>query len=137
MNITRKIKKQKAIEILKQLDIYEPYIDGFIEENNVCFFENFGGFWIYQEPEVEAKLKEIEEKYNCLAYAVTHEFTDFGEMYSFLIVTDYPDEMDHLLYNEGNDHYAFSYVWNKTYEQDSEFGTICVKSFGGGIKRFA
>ena len=43
--------KEKAIEILKQLDIYKPYIDGFREEDKVCFFENFGGFWIDQEPE--------------------------------------------------------------------------------------
>ena len=38
--------KEKAIEILKQLDIYKPYIDGFREEDKVCFFEEFAGFWI-------------------------------------------------------------------------------------------
>lgn len=38
--------KEKAIEILKQMDIYEPYIEGFKQEDKVCFFENFGGFWI-------------------------------------------------------------------------------------------
>ena len=27
--------KEKAIEILKQLDIYKPYIDGFREEDKV------------------------------------------------------------------------------------------------------
>lgn len=137
MNITREIKKQKAIELLKQLNIYEPYIEGFIDENKVCFFERYGGFWVYQEPEIETKMKAIEEKYNCTVYAITHEFTEFGECYSFLIVTDYPEELDHLVCSEGNNHYAFAYVWNKTYEQDSEFGTIGIKSFGGGITRIA
>ena len=33
-------KKEKAIELLKQMDIYTPYIKGFREKNMVCFFEN-------------------------------------------------------------------------------------------------
>ena len=89
-------KKEKAIELMKRLDIYKPYIKGFRESDKVCFFEGFGGFWIDQEPEVYAKMKAIEKKYRCLVYAVTHEFTPFGECYSFLIVSDYPEEWDDL-----------------------------------------
>ena len=29
--------KEKAIEILKQMDIYEPYIEGFKQKDKVCF----------------------------------------------------------------------------------------------------
>ena len=90
-------KKEKAIELMKRLDIYKPYIKGFRESDKVCFFEGFGGFWIDQEPEVYAKMKAIEKKYGCLVYAVTHEFTPFGECYSFLIVSDYPEEWDDLM----------------------------------------
>ncbi len=50
-------KKEKAIEILKRMNIYKPYIKGFEEEDKVCFFEQFGGFWIDQEAEVYAKMK--------------------------------------------------------------------------------
>lgn len=82
-------KKEKAIELLKEMDIYTPYIKGFEEKGLVCFFENYGGFWIDQDPELYAKLKELEKKYSCLVYAVTHEYTEFGECYSFLLVTDY------------------------------------------------
>ena len=32
-------------------------------------------------------------------------------------------------------YYAFAYVWNKDDDFCSEFGTIGLKSFGGGIKR--
>ena len=130
-------KKEKAIELLKKLDIYKPYIQGFRERNQVCFFENYGGFWADQEPELYAKMKEIESKYNCLVYAVTHEYTSFGECYSFLIVTDYPEEWDALLQSEGDRHYAFAYVWNKDDDWCSELGDIMVRSFGGGIKRTA
>ena len=128
-------RKIKAIELLKELDIYEPYIEGFENENQVCFFERFGGYWVYQEPEVLKKMKEIEEKFNCTVYAITHEYTEFGECYSFMLVTRYKYEWDNLLFKDGSTFYAFSYVWNKTYEEFSEFGTIGVRSFGGGITR--
>ena len=128
-------RKIKAIELLKELDIYEPYIEGFEKENNVCFFERFGGYWVYQEPEILKKMKEIEEEFNCTVYAITHEYTEFGECYSFMLVTRYKYEWDNLLFKDGSTFYAFSYVWNKTYEDFSEFGTIGVRSFGGGITR--
>ena len=128
-------RKIKAIELLKELDIYEPYIEGFEQENNVCFFERFGGYWVYQEPEILKKMKEIEEEFNCTVYAITHEYTEFGECYSFMLVTRYKYEWDNLLFKDGSTFYAFSYVWNKTYEDFSEFGTIGVRSFGGGITR--
>ena len=81
MNITIENKKQKALELMKTLDIYKPYVKGFEKDNNVYFFEDFGGFWAYQEPELMAKIKEFEEKHNCLVYAVTHEYLEFGECY--------------------------------------------------------
>ncbi|WP_297931982.1 hypothetical protein [uncultured Coprobacter sp.] len=93
------VKKEKALELLKEMDIYKPYIRGFRESDKVCFFENFGVFWLHQEPEIDRKRQEIEAKYNCLVYAVTHEFTQFGELYDFLIVTDYPEEWDTLIYS--------------------------------------
>lgn len=130
-------KKDKAIQFLKKLDIYTPYIKGFEEKDMVCFFENYGGYWAYQEPELLAKIKEIEKKYNCLVYAITHEYTEFGECYSLLLITDYPEEWDTLLQSEGNSHCAFAYVWNKDDDWCSELGDIMIKSFGGGIKRIA
>ena len=84
MNDKNNAKKEKAIELLKEMDIYAPYIKGFRENDKVCFFERFGGYWADQEPELYEKMKALEKKYNCLVYAITHEFTEFGECYSFL-----------------------------------------------------
>ena len=81
-------KKEKAIELMKRLDIYEPYIAGFRESNKVC-------------------------------------------------VSDYPEEWDDLMNDDGNRHCAYAYVWNKDDEWCSEFGDIIVQSFGGGIRRVA
>lgn len=131
-------KKEKAIELMKKLDIYKPYISGFENSGHVCFFENYGGFWVDQEPLILSKIKELEEKYNCLVYAVTHEMTSIGEMYDFLIVSAYPEEWDDTLLPAGDGTFcAYAYVWNVGDDYCSEFGDIIVHSFGGGIKRIA
>ena len=135
MNTTLEERKIKALELMKKLDIYKPYIKGFEKDNDVCFFEGFGGFWVYQEPEIYEKMKEIEEKYNATCYAITHEFTEVGELYDFLLVTDYKEEWEDLVVKENNTYFAFAYVWNTTDNDLSEFGTICIQSFGGGIRR--
>ena len=109
MNITIENKKQKAIELMQKLDIYKPYIKGFKDKTDVCFFECFGGYWAYQEPELMAKIKEFEEQYNVLVYAVTHEYTEFGECYDFLYVSDYEEEWNEMLYKQGRTFYAYAY----------------------------
>ena len=136
MNTTIEERKTKAIEIMKQLKIYEPYIDGFKNNNDVCFYERFAGFWAWQDKELASKIKELEEEYNCTVYAVTHSYTDFGECYDFLLITDYKEEWQDLLTDcKNNTYYAFSYVWNKDDDWCSEFGDITIQSFGGGIRR--
>lgn len=137
MNTTFDERKQKALELMKKLDIYKPYIDGFNKENEVCYFENFAGFWAWQDEDLMKKVKQIEEKYNCTVYAITHEYTEFVECYDFLLVTDYKEEWEYLLESNRNNHYAFAYVWNKTDNDCSELGTIVVANFGGGIRRIA
>ena len=137
MNISKEQKIEKSIELLKQLNIHKPYINGFKNNstNNVCYFEFYGGYWVYQRKDILEKMLKIENEYNCKVYAITHEILEFGECYDFLIVTDYIEEWDDMLRQDGNEYNAFAYVWNKDCEWCSEFGTIGVKSFGGGLKR--
>ena len=74
-------KKEKAIELMKRLDIYKPYIKGFRESDKVCFFEGFGGFWIDQEPEVYAKMKAIEKKAYAYVWNKDDEWcSEFGDI---------------------------------------------------------
>ena len=136
--MTIQAKNDKAIELMKTLDIYEPYIQGFEQSDKVCFYEMFGGYWVEQEKEIYDKMKQLENKYKCVVYAITHEFTDFGELYDFLIVPDYKSDWKGLLYKQSNNEFiAYAYVWNRTDDLCSEFGSIAVQSFGGGIRRVA
>ena len=137
MNTTKNERKEVALTYLKKLDIYAPYIAGFKKHNDVCYFERFGGFWAFQNPDLINKMHEIEEKHNATCYAITHEYTEFGELYDFLLVTDYKEEWDSLLEKVNNTFYAFAYVWNRDDEYCSEFGSVVLQSFGGGIRRIA
>ena len=128
-------RKEQAIKYLTQLDVYKPYIDGFEKDDQVCVFERFAGFWVYQYPEIESKMKAIEKEYGGTVYAITHELTQFGECYSFLFVSKYKHEWKTLLRSNKNKHQAFAYVWNKADDWCSEFGTVVIKSVGGGITR--
>lgn len=131
--------KEKAIECLEKLDIYKPYINKFKKDGTVTLFERFGGYDITddQEPELLRKIKEFESETGSLVYAVTHEMFYFGECYSFLCVSSYEEDWEFTLEPYPQGAYAWSYVWNKSAEWCSEYGTIAVKSFGGGIARTA
>jgi hypothetical protein len=129
--------KEIAVECLEKLDIYKPYIRKFRSAAGIpCFFENFGGFYADQEPELWKKIKEVESEYGCLVYAITHEFFEFGDCWSMLCVSKDTEEVtDCLLQNTISRFYAFAYVWNATDDYLSEFGDVVVQSFGGGIRR--
>lgn len=135
MNATAQERKVKALEYLKQLGIYTPFVEGFEKQNQVYCFVDYIGFRIDDVPEIAAKIHEIEEEYECTVYAVTHEFTYFGECYDFLIVSKYSEDWSETLHSIGDAHRAFVYVWNVSDDKCSELGFIGLKSFGGGIKR--
>lgn len=128
--------KEVALSAMKSLDIYVPYIKKFEKDGTITLFERFGGYYIGEdnEPELLKKIKAFEAEYGSIVYAVTHTFTQFGELYEFLCISKYEEEWEDTL-EEIKDGYAFAYVWNKTDEWCSEFGHIALKSFGGGIAR--
>ena len=132
-------KRAKALELMKQLDLCEDFVEMFKEKGIVTYFEQHIGYWAFQDEELMAKIKAFEEKWNALVFAVTHEYCEFGECYSFLYIPDQRDEWDDMVQrtDERNVFYAFAYVWNKDYDYDSEFGSILVKTRFGGLRRVA
>jgi hypothetical protein len=132
--------KEIAVQCLEMLDIYKPYIRKFKSKAGTpCFFENYAGFWADQEPELWQKIKEVEEEYGCLVYAITHNILDSADLWSMLCVPKECDGVEDILglinQTNQNEYYAFTYTWNKNYDFFSEFGDIAVRSFGGGVKR--
>ncbi|MBR2448961.1 MAG: hypothetical protein IKB30_02440, partial [Clostridia bacterium] len=64
MKTTKEQRKEKAVELMKQLQIYKPYINDFEKDNLVTYFEKHIGYWAYQNKELDGKIKQLEEKYN-------------------------------------------------------------------------
>ena len=135
---TREEQKALGIKRLTQLNIYKPYIRQFENHDVVTVFENYGGFYATADngfEKLESKIKEWEAETGNLVYAATHEILEFGECYSFLFVSQNSEDEEEKIDQEDNIYYPFVYVWNKDYDFCSEYGSICVKSFGGGLKR--
>ena len=129
--------KEIAIECLKKLDIYKPYIRKFEKEDMPTFFERCAGFYLFNEPVLQDKVKKVQEEYGVLVYAITHEWFEFGECWSFLCCSKSTESMEDCLVDTmyPGTFYAFAYVWNQDDDHLSEFGDIVVKSYGGGIRR--
>lgn len=127
--------KKIAIEHLKALNIYRPYIAEFRKNGTVTMFERFAGYYINEMngyTELESRIKEFERDYEAIVYAVTHEYLEFGECYTFLYVDK--NDPNNLTIDDGL-YYVYAYVWNKTMDYCSEFGTVGLQSTFGGIVR--
>lgn len=146
--LNREKKKKKAIEFMKKLGIYRPYINAFIDHDRITMYEHYAGFYV--DPEfgmdeetyclLKDNMKMLEETYNCLPYAITHEFFEFGECYSILIVCEEDISDGAYLATDIDADYdgnriCYSYTVNRSVPEYSEFGSIGVSSYGGGIRR--
>lgn len=137
MNVSIEIKKAEAINRMKALDLYTPYINEFKKNDKIFLSEMTGGVYEFDDDaDLNAKVKEFEEENNALVYHVIRTMTVFGELYSFLFVSDYKQEWE-IENDYLQDGYTLAYVWNKTDEWCSEFGSIGVKGQFGGIVRTA
>lgn len=135
MNVTRENKKVEAINRMKALDLFAPCIKHFDKYDEVQLSEMTGGLYEFsRDEELTTKVREFEKEHNALVYHVIHTFTQFGELYNFLYVSDHQDEweMDHEDIKDG---YTLAYVWNKDDDWCSEFGTISVRQKFGGLTR--
>ena len=136
MKINKEIKKAEAINRLKAMEIIPEAIRQFDEDDIVNVSENPYGILFWADDEQKELIEEFEKEYNALVYHVIHTYTEFGELYNFLYVSDHNEEWicDHDDLEEG---YAYAYVWNKTDEWCSEIGSIGVRGKFGGIVRTA
>lgn len=133
--VTREKKKEEAIKRMKVLGLFKPCIKAFEKYDELQLTEPTGGLYEFNDnAELNAKIKEFEEEYNALVYHVIHTYTQFGELYNFLYVSDYPEEYEYEM-EELEDGYAIAYVWNKTDEWMSELGGIAVRERFGGLVR--
>jgi hypothetical protein len=133
--VTRENKKVEAIKRMGMLGLFKPCIKSFTKYDEVQLTEPNGGLYEFSDDaELNAKIKEFEEEYNTLVYHVIHTYTQFGELYNFLFVSDYEEEWE-MDIADLKDGYVIAYVWNKSDDWMSEMGSIVVRELFGGLVR--
>lgn len=133
--ISREKKKEEAIKRMGMLGLFKPCIRSFTKYDEVQLTEPNGGLYEFSDDaELNAKVKEFEEQYNALVYHVIHTYTQFGELYSFLFISDYEEEWE-MDVADVKDGYVIAYVWNKSDDWMSEMGSIVVRELFGGLVR--
>ena len=133
--VTKAKKKEEALKRMKAFGLFKPCIKAFEKYDEIQATEPNGGLYEFSDDEeLTAKVKEFEEEYDALVYHVIHTYTQFGELYNFLYVSDYEEEweFDRADVKAG---YAVAYVWNKSDEWCSEIGSIAIREFIGGLVR--
>ena len=133
--VTREKKKEEAIKRMNMLGLFKPCINSFAKYDEVQLTEPNGGLYEFSDDEeLNAKVKKFEEDYNALVYHVIHTYTQFGELYNFLFVSDYEEEWEYDI-ADLKDGYVIAYVWNKSDDWCSEMGSIVVRELFGGLVR--
>ena len=123
----------ECIRRMEKLHLSKQCISAF-REGKVWESEGIGA--LYELNEEEQKIVEQFEKEHegYKVYHIIHNLFEFGEVYSLLYVDTCFDEWkyfdDDLVYN-----ITFIYAYNKTDNNCSEFGSICIKSNIGGLIR--
>lgn len=137
-NITKEEFQAEAVRRMQALHLHPFVISKFKDYGTLCCSEVQPPIprITALTPELEAKAKWIEEKYHGMAYHVIRSETTIGEMYSFLYISPYREdwEVDERCIV---DNLVFTYVWNKTWDMGSEFGTIPVVNMDGLLIRTA
>ncbi len=135
MKVTIEEKKKEALERMKMLNLYPNVIREFEKENILNMSESIGYlYWLTDEQ--QQYVSEFESEHDYLVYHVIHSFTEFGELLTFLYVSDDKEEwgFDRADLKDG---YACAYVKNLDEEAFSEFGSIAFKQQFGGLVRTA
>ena len=137
--VSKETQKQEAIKRMEALGLFKPCIKAFAKYDEVQLSEPTGGLYEFSDDaELNAKVKEFEAEHEALVYHVIHSPIRFDgipmDMYNFLYISEYPEEWE-MDNDDIQDGYAMAYVWNKTDDWMSEFGSIAVQERFGGLVR--
>ena len=132
MAVTREKMKKEALDRMKILGLHENAIKD-LEQDDVVNASFFGALYFLPDGQ-KARVKQFEDESGGFVYHVIQNYTDFGEMLSFLFVSKYEDEWERDR-AELKERLPFVYVANVSDEMCSEYGCIQIKPYMGGVLR--
>lgn len=124
--------KEEAISRMNILKLHPNVIKEFSNSGKVNLSLNAALYYLNDEQ--LARVQEFEQKYNALVYLVIQNHTQFGELLSFLYVSQYTEEWEYDR-SDLKECYPLVYVANLTDEICSEFGHIEIRPCVGGVIR--
>lgn len=146
--ISRSEMLAEAVARMKILEMDKNLIKEFSEEEKLYYSDPQGFlFWFkdatstrnqeFRVPKaVFDALKSFEKRTGCLVYHVIQSLTEIGTMWSFLYVSKDADEWEFEKEDLENG-LLYAYVYNSTYPELSEAGSIMVRPQYGGVVRTA
>ncbi len=137
MNVSLKEKRIEAIKRMNYLHIMPEAIEKF--KNGEVLTSEYFGILYDVNAETKKLIKEFEEENDVMVYHVIKGTYDFGDgekmiMDSLLYVSDEKEEWEYDK-EDMKQGYIMSYVYNETYPDLSEFGTVGVAPMNGGLSR--
>ena len=107
---------------------------GAFKKGKIWESESLGALYEVNEEEQELINKFEKEYEGYKVYHLIHNITEFGELYNIFYVSNVEDEWEQDKEDLKQD-YAFVYVYNKSADWCSEFGSIAIKKNIGGLIR--
>lgn len=126
--------KKEAIKRMKALGIIDDTIQQFEKADLVSYSLRGGNYWL--DNSFKQLVAEFEEKHDYLVYYAILSYTAIGKMLSLFYVSNREEEWSGD-WNELNEGFQMSYVFNLDIPEYSEFGLIGFKPIFGGLIRTA
>lgn len=109
---------------------------GAFKKGKIWESESIGALYEVNEEEQEIINNFEKEHEGYKVYHLIHNITDFGELYNIFYVSTEENEWEQDKEDLKQD-YAFVYVYNKSADWCSEFGSIAIKKNIGGLIRIS
>lgn len=133
MAVTREMMVKEGEKRMRALEMLPQPIAEFKREGLLNQSEQMGAlYWLNDEE--KKMVADFEEENGGVVYHVIHSFTNIGELYSLLYVSQYEEEWEMDMEDLKNGS-ALAYVINKDMPDCSELGSIGVKPMFGGVVR--
>lgn len=116
------------------MGIMDEIIDDFVKTNKIMVTEPpiYASYYPTNE---QQNIIDALESSGCLVFHATREFTEFGELLTLLIVSQYKED-NRYIYEDARNGLVYCYVKNLTDDWCSEYGTCQFKlTPSGDIKR--
>lgn len=138
----RSKQKAEALERMKMLQLYDPVLEEFEENNTLYLSENLGSifkaflYWASNStyPGLMDEVRRFEERTGYLVYHVQLSHLNIGDCYSLFFVSTHEEDwgQEKAALSKG---FPIVYVWNADDPDSSEMGGVEVKPSYGGVTR--